>query len=82
MAAVDVSPWLRPDANACADRTFGHTFGQGEGKHRVLPSWPYSAGAALETGRASWIAVPGAVRWKPVPTSRWQVTRTVAAADR
>ncbi len=30
--AVDVSPWLRPDANTCADRSFCHTFGRGEGK--------------------------------------------------
>src|SRR3954469_13777215 len=27
--AVDVSPWLRPDANTCADRSFCHTFGRG-----------------------------------------------------
>jgi hypothetical protein len=25
--AADVSPWLRPDANACPDRSFCHTFG-------------------------------------------------------
>ncbi|MFF7358571.1 transposase [Streptomyces filipinensis] len=26
---VDVSPWLRPDANTWADRAFCHTFGGG-----------------------------------------------------
>ncbi|MER6539276.1 transposase [Streptomyces sp900105755] len=30
--AVDVSPWLRPDANTCATRAFCHTFGRGEGQ--------------------------------------------------
>lgn len=25
--AVDVSPWLRPDADTCSDRSFCHTFG-------------------------------------------------------
>ncbi|MFD3466287.1 hypothetical protein ACFWWM_07950 [Streptomyces sp. NPDC058682] len=28
--AADVPPWLRPDANACPDRSFCHTFGRGE----------------------------------------------------
>lgn len=48
--AVDVSPWLRPDANTRADRAFCHTFGRGEGKHQMVPGWPYSVVAALETG--------------------------------
>ncbi|WTX01613.1 transposase [Streptomyces canus] len=63
--AVDVSPWLRPDANTCADRAFCHTFGRGEGKHQMVPGWPYSVVAALETGRPSWTAVLDAVRLKP-----------------
>jgi len=46
--AVDVSPWLWPDANTCVDRAFCHTFGRGEGKHQMVPGWPYSAVAALE----------------------------------
>lgn len=65
MLAVDVSPWLRPDANACADRAFCHTFGRGEGKHQMVPGWPYSVVAALETGRTSWTAVLDAVRLEP-----------------
>ncbi|GGS13122.1 hypothetical protein GCM10010236_79360 [Streptomyces eurythermus] len=60
--AMDVSPWLRPDANTCADRAFCHTFGRGEGKHQMVPGWPYSVVAALETGRTSWTAVLDAVR--------------------
>ncbi|MBO3676894.1 transposase [Streptomyces sp. NEAU-YJ-81] len=63
--AVDVSPWLRPDPNACADRAFCHTFGRGEGKHQMVPGWPYSVVAALETGRTSWTAVLDAVRLQP-----------------
>ncbi len=63
--AADVSPWLRPDANTCVDRSFCHTFGRGEGKHQMVPGWPYSIVAALETGRASWTAVLDAVRLEP-----------------
>lgn len=33
--AVDVSPWLRPNANTYADRAFCHTSGRGEGKHQT-----------------------------------------------
>ncbi|MGV9853139.1 hypothetical protein ACWDWU_30870 [Streptomyces sp. NPDC003442] len=36
--AADVSPWLRPDANTCADRSFCHTFGRGEGNTRWCPA--------------------------------------------
>ncbi|WP_426567319.1 NF041680 family putative transposase [Streptomyces canus] len=64
--AVDVSPWLRPDANTCGDRAFCHTFGRGEGKHQMVPGWPYSVVAALETGGTSWTAVLDAVRLEPV----------------
>ncbi|MES9512053.1 NF041680 family putative transposase, partial [Streptomyces sp. NPDC000609] len=63
--AVDVSPWPRPDANTCADRAFCHTFGRGEGKHQMVPGWPYSVVAALETGRTSWTAVLDAFRLEP-----------------
>lgn len=62
--AVDVSPWLRPDADTSSDRAFCHTFGRGEGKHQMVPGWPYSVVAALETGRTSWTAVLSAqFRW-------------------
>jgi hypothetical protein len=63
--AVDVSPWLRPDTNTCADLAFCNTFGRGEGKHQMVPGWPYSVVAALETGRTSWTAVLDAVRLEP-----------------
>nr|WP_229853381.1 transposase [Streptomyces violascens] len=63
--AVGISPWLRQDANTRADRAFCRTFGQGEGKHQVVPGWPYSVVAALETGRTFWTAVLDAVRLEP-----------------
>ncbi|MFD7623207.1 hypothetical protein [Streptomyces sp. NPDC059802] len=63
--AVEVSPWLRPDANTCADRSFCHRFGRGEGRHQTVPGRPYSAVAALETGRTSWPAVLDTVRLRP-----------------
>jgi len=63
--AVDVSPWLRPDADTSPDRTFCHTFGRGEGKHQMVPGWPYSIVAALEPGRSSWTVVLDAVRLGP-----------------
>ncbi|AYG85303.1 hypothetical protein DWB77_07520 [Streptomyces hundungensis] len=66
--AVDVSPWLRwlrPDADTSSDRSFCHTFGRGLGKHRMVPGWPYSIVAALETGRTSWTALLDAIRLEP-----------------
>lgn len=63
--AVDVTPWLRPDANTAPDRSFCHTYGRGKDKHLMVPGWPYSIVAALETGRTSWTAVLDAVRLVP-----------------
>jgi hypothetical protein len=54
--AVDVSPWLRPDAATSDARSFCHTYGRGENKHLMIPGWPYSWIVALETGRTSWTA--------------------------
>ncbi|QCX82419.1 Transposase DDE domain protein (plasmid) [Streptomyces sp. YIM 121038] len=63
--AVDVTPWLRPDADTAPDRCFCHTYGYGDNKHQMIPGWPYSVIAALETGRTSWTAVLDAVRLGP-----------------
>ncbi|MFD9435919.1 NF041680 family putative transposase [Streptomyces sp. NPDC060002] len=63
--AVDVSPWLRPDAATSPDRSFCHTYGRGEQKHQMIPGWPYSVIAALESGRTSWTAVLDAQRLDP-----------------
>ncbi|MGW0394894.1 hypothetical protein ACWDYJ_29270 [Streptomyces sp. NPDC003042] len=34
----------------------------GLGKHQMVPGWPYSIVAALETGRTSWTALLDAIR--------------------
>ena len=51
---VDVSNWLRPDAETSPDRLFCHTYARGKGNAQLIPGWPYSLVAALEPGRTSW----------------------------
>ena len=63
--AVDVSPWVRPDANTSPDRSFCHTYGRGRDQHLMIPGWPYSIVAALEAGRTSWTALLDAIRLQP-----------------
>jgi len=63
--AVDVSAWLRPDAPTSPQRGFCHVYGRGKNQAQLIPGWPYSFVAALETGRASWTSVLDAVRLRP-----------------
>jgi hypothetical protein len=63
--AVDVSPWLRPDAATSPDRSFCHVYGRGKGQAQMIPGWPYSFVAALEPGRTSWTALLDAQRLSP-----------------
>lgn len=63
--AVDVSPWLRPDAASSPQRLFCHVHGRGRNQAQMIPGWPYSVVAALEPGRSSWTAVLDAVRLGP-----------------
>jgi hypothetical protein len=63
--AVDISNWLRPDANTSPDRLFCHTYARGRGQARVIPGWPYSFVAALEPGRTSWTAILDVLRLHP-----------------
>jgi hypothetical protein len=63
--AVDVSPWLRPDAPTSSDRLFCHVYGRARSNARLIPGWPYSFVAALENGRTSWTAVLDAIRLGP-----------------
>jgi len=63
--AVDVTPWPRPDTNTTPDRSFCHTYGRGRDQHLMVPDWPYSIVAALETGRTSWTALLDAVGLAP-----------------
>jgi hypothetical protein len=65
MLAVDVSPWLRPDAATSPQRLFCHVYGRGRGQAQMIPGWPYSIVAALEPGRTSWTAILDAVRLGP-----------------
>jgi hypothetical protein len=48
--AVDVSPWLRPDAATSAQRLFCHVYGRAKNQAQLIPGWPYSFIAALEPG--------------------------------
>lgn len=63
--AVDVSPWLRPDAACSPDRLFCHTYGRAKGQAQMIPGWPYSFVAVLEPGRTSWTQVLDVVRLAP-----------------
>ncbi|MFG2961473.1 NF041680 family putative transposase [Streptomyces sp. NPDC048291] len=64
--AVDVSPWLRPDAPCSPDRLFCHVYGRsGRSSDQFIPGWPYSVVAALEAGRTSWCQLLDAVRLGP-----------------
>src|SRR5262245_43589195 len=73
--AVDISPWLRPDAATSPDRLFCHVYGRGKGQAQRIPGWPYSLVASLEPGRTSWTAVLDAVRLGPRDDTA-QVTAT------
>ncbi|WP_331768069.1 NF041680 family putative transposase [Embleya sp. NBC_00896] len=63
--AVDVSPWLRSDAPTSAERLFCHVYGRAKSKSELIPGWPYSFVAALESGRTSWTAILDVVRLGP-----------------
>jgi hypothetical protein len=62
---IDVSNWLRPDANTSPDRLFCHTYARGKGQAQMIPGWPYSFVAALEPGRTSWTALLDVLRVRP-----------------
>jgi hypothetical protein len=64
--AVDVSPWLRPDAATAPDRSFCHVHGRGRNASQLIPGWPYSFVVALEPGRSSWTAVVDVLRLGPL----------------
>jgi hypothetical protein len=63
--AIDVSHWLRPDANTSPERLFCHTYARGRGQAQIIPGWPYSFVAALEPGRTSWTAMLDVTRVRP-----------------
>jgi hypothetical protein len=63
--AVDVSPWLRPDAETSPERLFCHVHGRGKNAAQSVPGWPYSFTVALGPGRSSWTLPLDAVRLGP-----------------
>jgi hypothetical protein len=63
--AIDLTHWLRPDANTSPQRMFCHTYGRGKGQAQMIPGWPYSFIAALEPGRSSWTALLDVMRVGP-----------------
>jgi hypothetical protein len=63
--AVDVSNWLRPDAETSPERLFCHCYARGKGNAQMIPGWPYSLVVALEPGRTSWTLPLDAVRLGP-----------------
>lgn len=44
---------------------FCHVYGRAKSRSQFIPGWPYSFGAALETGRTSWTAFLDAARLEP-----------------
>jgi len=63
--AVDVSCWLRPDAEASPERAYCHVHGRGKNAGQVIPGWAYSFVAALGPGASSWTLLLDAVRLGP-----------------
>jgi DDE superfamily endonuclease len=63
--AVDITCWLRPEAQTSPERILCHTYGRGKDSHMMVPGWPYSFVVALETGRSSWTAPLDAIRLAP-----------------
>ncbi|MET8945457.1 NF041680 family putative transposase [Streptomyces sp. NPDC004542] len=63
--AVDVTAWLRPDADTAPERCFCHVSGYGASTGQNVPGWPYSFLAAVEPGRTSWTAILDATRIAP-----------------
>ncbi|WP_460499461.1 NF041680 family putative transposase, partial [Glycomyces tarimensis] len=63
--SVDVTNWLRPDANRSPDRLFCHVYGRGRSADQFIPGWPYSVVAALESGASSWTQILDAARIGP-----------------
>jgi hypothetical protein len=63
--AVDVTGWLRPDANCSPGRLYCHVTGHGRGQDQMVPGWAYSFIAALEPGPTSWTQILDARRLGP-----------------
>jgi DDE superfamily endonuclease len=62
---IDVSSWLRPEAQTSPERMFCHVHGRGRNAGQVTPGWPYSVVMALGPGASSWTLPLDAVRLGP-----------------
>jgi hypothetical protein len=63
--AVDVSPWLRPDADTSSDRSFCPTFGRGLGKHQPEGSSGRSHADCATVPRSEVLSGAGVRGWRP-----------------
>jgi hypothetical protein len=63
--AVDVTAWLRPDANCSPGRLYCHVTGHGRSQDQMVPGWAYSFVAALEPDPTSWTQILDARRLGP-----------------
>ncbi|WP_416567074.1 transposase [Nocardia testacea] len=63
--AVDITSWSRPEAHTCPQRILCHTYGRAKNTHQMIPGWPYSVVAALESGRSSWTVLWMLCSWRP-----------------
>jgi hypothetical protein len=63
--AVDVSDWLRPDAETSPERLFCPVRGRGKNAKQMIAGWPYSFVAAIGPGASSWTVLLDAVRLGP-----------------
>jgi hypothetical protein len=62
--AVDVTPWLRPDAETSPERLLCRVKSR-RGAAESVPGWPYSVVAVLGPGPSSWAVPLDAVRCGP-----------------
>jgi DDE superfamily endonuclease len=62
---IDVSNWLRPEAQTSPERMFCHVHGRGRNAGQRIPGWPYSVVMALGPGTSSWVLPLDVVRLGP-----------------
>ncbi len=68
MLAADVVAVAASGRRDQPARLFCHVHGRAKGTAQMIPGWPYSVVAALESGRSRWTAVLDAVRLGPPTT--------------
>ncbi|MFB9183814.1 transposase [Dactylosporangium sucinum] len=81
--AVDITCWLRPEAQTSPERILCHTRSRGsrgKGQATMIPGWPYSMIAALESGRSSWTAPWTSSAWPRVTMPPAYVTISIDTA--